>query len=67
MPPRLKKRLSANPLNDAESKYRRRVGDVPQPDLQVPVAPRQILESNVDNEVKQVLTTARRLIPAKLM
>ena len=43
-------------LNDAESKYRRRVGDAPQPDLQVPVAPRQILESNVDNEVKQVLT-----------
>lgn len=43
-------------LRDAESRFRRRVGDAPQPDLQVPVAPRQLLESTVEDEVKQVLT-----------
>lgn len=43
-------------LATAENKFRRIVGDIPQPDLQVPVAPRQLLEVDVDSEVKQALT-----------
>ncbi|MBE2191446.1 MAG: TolC family outer membrane protein [Alphaproteobacteria bacterium] len=43
-------------LRNAEAKYRSLVGDVPQPDLNRPVAPQNLLESNVDDEVKQVLT-----------
>lgn len=43
-------------LENAEASYRRRVGDVAQPDLQRPVSPVSLLESGVDDEVKQVLT-----------
>lgn len=43
-------------LQTAEASYRRRVGDMPQPDLQRPVAPTNLLESNVNDEVKQILT-----------
>lgn len=43
-------------LNTAETNFRRVVGDFPQPDIQVPVAPRQMLETNVEDEVKQALT-----------
>ncbi len=43
-------------LRDAETTYRRRVGDVPQPDLVRPAPPRELLESNVEDEVKQALT-----------
>lgn len=43
-------------LLDAETSYRRRVGDVPQPDLERPTPPRELLESNVNDEVKQALT-----------
>ena len=43
-------------LHDAETGYRRRVGDLPQPDLERPVPPRELLETNVEDEVKQALT-----------
>ncbi len=43
-------------LRNADTNYRRIVGDVAQPDLQVPVAPRQMIESTVEEEVKQALT-----------
>ncbi|MCB1558748.1 MAG: TolC family outer membrane protein [Alphaproteobacteria bacterium] len=43
-------------LRNAEAKYRSLVGDMPQPDLTRPVAPRNVLEGTVDDEVKQVLT-----------
>ena len=43
-------------LRDAETSYRRRVGGVPQPDLERPVPPRELLEADVDSEVKQALT-----------
>lgn len=42
-------------LRNAEASYRRRVGDMPQKDIQRPVTPRNILKSNVNDEVKQVL------------
>lgn len=51
----------AQALTDAESKFRRRVGGAPQPDLQVPVAPRQLIESNVEDEIKQILTNSPTL------
>lgn len=43
-------------LRNAETNYRRVVGDAPQPDIQVPVPPRNVLEENLEDEVKQVLT-----------
>ncbi|HAJ89426.1 MAG TPA: type I secretion protein TolC [Rhodospirillaceae bacterium] len=43
-------------LRNANTNYRRIVGDNAQPDIQVPVPPRQILEADVDSEVKQTLT-----------
>lgn len=43
-------------LSSAENKFRRVVGDAPQPDIQVPIAPRELLESSVDQEIKQALT-----------
>ncbi len=43
-------------LADAETTYRRRVGDLPQPDLDRPHPPRELLEGNVEDEVKQALT-----------
>lgn len=43
-------------LRNAETNFRRIVGDVPQADIQVPVPPRNMLESDVENEVKQALT-----------
>lgn len=43
-------------MRDAESTFRRRVGDLPQPDLDVPGVPRELLETNVEDEVKQALT-----------
>ncbi len=43
-------------LATAEINYRRVVGDAPQSDIQVPAAPRNNLEANVDDEVKQALT-----------
>jgi adhesin transport system outer membrane protein len=43
-------------LRNAETSYRRIVGDAPQPDIQVPVPPRNMLESNLEDEIKQVLT-----------
>lgn len=45
----------AQSLAAAESKYRRLVGDVPQPDLERPVAPHELLEADVDDQVKQAL------------
>lgn len=43
-------------LMDSENAFRRIVGDVPQLDIQVPVAPKQLLSSNVEDEVKLALT-----------
>ena len=43
-------------FRDAETKYRRIVGDAPQADIQVPVAPRELLEDDLEGEIKQVLT-----------
>lgn len=43
-------------LQTAEASFRRRVGGQAQPDLQVPTAPKDLLERNVDDEVKQALT-----------
>ncbi|MBL8642019.1 MAG: TolC family outer membrane protein [Alphaproteobacteria bacterium] len=43
-------------LRNADTNYRRIVGDNPQPDIQVPVVPRQLIEPDVDTEVKQALT-----------
>ncbi len=43
-------------LATAETNYRQIVGDFPQPDIQIPVAPRELLESSVEQEVKQALT-----------
>lgn len=43
-------------LKNANTNYRRIVGDDAQPDIQVPVAPRQLIEPDVDSEVKQALT-----------
>ncbi len=43
-------------LMDAETNYRRRVGDLPQPELERPVPPRELLEANVEEEVKKALT-----------
>jgi len=43
-------------LRNAEASYLRRVGDMPQTNLQRPVSPNNLLESSVDDEVKQVLT-----------
>lgn len=43
-------------LRSAENSYRRKVGDVAQPDIQVPTAPSERLESNINEEVKQILT-----------
>lgn len=43
-------------LRNANTNYRRIVGDNAQPDIQVPVAPRELLEENVEDEVKQALT-----------
>ncbi len=39
-------------LRNAESTYRRRVGEVPQPDLSVPTHPSNLISSNVESEVK---------------
>lgn len=43
-------------LRLAEASYRRRVGDMPQTDIEVPVAPKDRLEENIEDQVKQVLT-----------
>ncbi len=43
-------------LNNAEANYRKIVGDTAQPDIQVPVAPRQLLEQDLESEIKQALT-----------
>ncbi len=43
-------------LKNANTNYRRIVGDDAQPDIQVPTPPRQLIESDVDSEVKQALT-----------
>lgn len=43
-------------LRNADSTYRRIVGDGAQPDLQVPVAPREKLEASLEDEIKQTLT-----------
>ncbi len=43
-------------LRNSDTNYRRIVGDFAQPDIQVPVAPRQLIEPDVDSEVKQALT-----------
>jgi adhesin transport system outer membrane protein len=43
-------------LRNANTNYRRIVGDNAQPDIQVPVAPRERIEANVEEEVKQALT-----------
>lgn len=43
-------------LRNADTNYRRIVGDSAQPDIQIPVPPRQLLEPDVDSEVKQALT-----------
>ena len=43
-------------LRNADTNYRRIVGDNAQPDIQVPVPPRQLIEPDVDSEVKQALT-----------
>jgi len=43
-------------LRNADTNYRRIVGDFAQPDIQVPVAPRQLIEATVEDEVKQALT-----------
>lgn len=43
-------------LRDAETTYRRRVGDLPQADLASINPPRELLEANVEDEVKQALT-----------
>lgn len=43
-------------LNSADVNYRRIVGDFAQPDIQVPTPPRQLLEADVEAEVKQALT-----------
>lgn len=43
-------------LRTAEANYRRLVGDMPQSDLERPVAPKNLLEPDIDNEVKQALT-----------
>ncbi|MDY0029559.1 MAG: TolC family outer membrane protein [Pseudobdellovibrionaceae bacterium] len=43
-------------LRNAEATYRSLVGDLPQPDLTRPIAPSNMLEGNIDDEVKQVLT-----------
>ncbi len=48
-------------LRNAEATYRSLVGDMPQPDLTRPVSPDNLLESNVDDEVKQVLTHSATL------
>jgi outer membrane protein, adhesin transport system len=43
-------------LLNAENNFRRRVGDVPQPDLMKPPVPSDLLEANIEDEVKQALT-----------
>jgi adhesin transport system outer membrane protein len=43
-------------LRLAEASYRRRVGDMPQSDIQAPVAPKDRLEESVEDQVKQILT-----------
>ena len=43
-------------LRNADTNYRRIVGDSAQPDIQIPVPPRQLLEPTIDAEVKQALT-----------
>jgi outer membrane protein, adhesin transport system len=43
-------------LRNAESNYNRRLGSLPQPDLQRPVAPKDLLSANMDEEVKRALT-----------
>lgn len=43
-------------LRNANTNYRRIVGDDAQPDIQIPVPPRQLIEPDVDSEVKQALT-----------
>lgn len=48
-------------LRNAESTYRRRVGDAPQPDLDKPANPIQLVSSDVENEVKIALTNSPTL------
>lgn len=43
-------------LRNADTNYRRIVGDSAQPDIQIPVPPRQLIEADVESEVKQTLT-----------
>jgi len=43
-------------LGNAEITFKRLVGGVAQPDIQVPTPPRQLIEADVDSEVKQALT-----------
>jgi adhesin transport system outer membrane protein len=48
-------------LIGAENSYRRRLGEVPQPDLTRPVPPREQLQMTVDEEVKQAQTQSPTL------
>ncbi len=48
-------------LLNAENNFRRRVGDVPQPDLAKPGNPSNLLEGNLEDEVKQALTQSPTL------
>ncbi|MBL8639661.1 MAG: TolC family outer membrane protein [Alphaproteobacteria bacterium] len=48
-------------LRTAESNFRRRVGDDPQPDLQRPLTPLNLLAQDVDAEVKDTLSQSPTL------
>lgn len=48
-------------LRNAESTYQRRVGDLPQPDLNKPLNPRELIAANVDEEVKAALVNSPTL------
>lgn len=51
----------AQSLRTAENNYRRRVGDVPQPDLIRPTTPNEWLNSALEDEVKEALTQSPSL------
>lgn len=48
-------------LQNAESTFRRRVGDTPQPDLNVPANPINLISGDVDSEVKIALANSPTL------
>jgi adhesin transport system outer membrane protein len=51
----------AQSLRSAENNYRRRVGDAPQHDLIRPLTPRELLNGNIEDEVKEALTQSPTL------